>query len=116
MGLPEDVISRNTAQLSGGQRQRLSIARALLLKPEIIIFDESLSALDIQNQVQILSLIQNLQANHSFSAIFISHDPTIIHYISSDLIVMDQGQIIEDGKTSDIFRNPKQDLTKKLIG
>ena len=116
MGLPEDVLSRNTAQLSGGQRQRLSIARALLLKPEIIIFDESLSALDIQNQIQILSLIQNLQANHSFSAIFISHDPTIIRYISSDLIVMDQGQIIEEGKTSDIFRNPKQDLTKKLIG
>jgi peptide/nickel transport system ATP-binding protein len=115
MGLSIDMLDRHTTQLSGGQRQRLSIARALLLKPDIIIFDESLSALDMYNQIHIMSLIKDLQFHRRFSAIFISHEPEIIRYISTDLIVLDEGRIIEKGKTATIFENPKHEITQKLI-
>jgi peptide/nickel transport system ATP-binding protein len=114
-GLSIDILTKLPSQLSGGQRQRLAIARTLLLKPEIIIFDESLSALDIYNQINALKLIEELRAKYQFTCIFISHDPNLIKYISDEVIVLDNGRIIEKGNVPDIFNHPKSEVTKKLI-
>jgi ABC-type glutathione transport system ATPase component len=103
MGLDESLQSRFTVQLSGGQRQRLAIARALLLKPELIIFDESLSALDIRNQIMILDLIHKLKREHNISGLFISHDASLIRYICAESIVIDHGQILYSESTSNLI-------------
>mgnify|MGYP001259499893 CR=1 FL=1 len=114
-GLPEDTLKKLPSQLSGGQRQRLAIARALLLSPSVIIFDESLSALDMGNQIKILTLIEELRNKYQFTTIFISHDPMLINYISDEVIVLDSGRIIEQGSATEIFENPKHSITKQLI-
>lgn len=114
-GLSENILAKLPSQLSGGQRQRLAIARTLLLKPSVIIFDESLSALDMGNQINILHLIGELRKKYQFTTIFISHDPVLISHISDDVIVLDSGRIIEQGNVSEIFENPKHGITKQLI-
>ena len=102
-------------EFSGGQRQRIAIARALILKPKILILDEPTSALDITIQNQILELLQNLQEKYSLSYIFISHDMNVIKSVSDKILVLKAGKSIEYNNAKNVFKNPKSDYTKKLI-
>ena len=113
--LKPEHYSRYPHQFSGGQRQRICIARALSLNPEFIICDESVSALDISVQAQVLNLFNDLKKEFAFTALFISHDLSVIRYVSDRIIVMNKGKIVETGTAEDIYENPKEEYTKKLI-
>ena len=102
-------------EFSGGQRQRIAIARALILKPKILILDEPTSALDITIQNQILDLLQNLQEKYSLSYIFISHDMNVIRSVSDKILVLKKGKLIEYSSAKSVFQNPKDEYTKNLI-
>jgi len=102
-------------QFSGGQRQRICIARALVLNPSFLVFDESVSALDVSVQAGILNLVNELKASFNFSGIFISHDLSVVHYISDRILVMNNGRIIESGKADDVYFNPQMEYTRQLI-
>ena len=102
-------------EFSGGQRQRIAIARALILKPKILILDEPTSALDITIQNQILDLLQNLQEKYSLSYIFISHDMNVIRSVSDRIIVLKEGKIVEKGSVEKIFNKPVNNYTRNLI-
>ncbi|MDR6943579.1 ABC transporter ATP-binding protein [Mucilaginibacter pocheonensis] len=112
--LPEH-FNRYPHEFSGGQRQRIVIARALALQPKFIICDESVSALDVSVQAQVLNLIRELQQEFKLTYIFISHDLAVIKHISDRMMVMNKGQIVETGYPDDIYYNPKEDYTKRLI-
>ncbi len=107
--------NRYPHQFSGGQRQRICIARALALNPAFLIFDESVSALDVSVQAQVLNLINELKAKLNFTSIFISHDLSVVHYISDRILVMHQGKIVEQGKADEIYFNPVNEYTRQLI-
>lgn len=113
--LSPNFFNRYPHEFSGGQRQRICIARALVMKPSLLIFDESVSALDVSVQASILNLIADLKQELGFSAIFISHDLSVIHHLSDRIMVMEKGKIIEQGPASEIFYHPKQVYTQKLI-
>ena len=102
-------------EFSGGQRQRIAIARALILKPKILILDEPTSALDITIQNQILDLLHNLQEKYSLSYIFISHDMNVIRSVSDKILVLKKGKLIEYNYAEIVFNNPKDEYTKNLI-
>lgn len=112
--LPEH-FNRYPHEFSGGQRQRIVIARALALQPKFIICDESVSALDVSVQAQVLNLIRELQLEFNLTYIFISHDLAVIKHISDRMMVMNQGEIVEMGDPDEIYYHPKQNYTKKLI-
>lgn len=109
------ILNKYNSQLSGGQRQRVALARTLLLKPEIIIFDESLSALDQFNQKNIIELIIHLQSEYGFSGIFISHDANLVRSLCTEVMIIDQGKIVEHGPVAEIFNHPKHEITKSLL-
>lgn len=113
--LPADSMKRYPHQFSGGQRQRLGIARALALRPEVLICDESVSALDVSVQAQILNLLKELQNEFDLSYLFISHDLNVVHYISDRVMVMQTGKIVETGEATKVLSTPSNDYTKKLI-
>jgi peptide/nickel transport system ATP-binding protein len=115
VNLPPDAMNRFPHQFSGGQRQRICIARALALNPNFLIFDESVSALDVSVQAQVLNLINELKAKYNFTAIFISHNFPVVHYISDRIMVMKNGKIIEEGSANEIIFNPKENYTKELL-
>ena len=115
VGLAESHYYRYPHEFSGGQRQRIGIARTIALQPKLIVCDESVSALDISVQAQVLNLLNDLKEKFNFSYIFISHDLAVVKYMSDQLIVMNQGKIEEFGDADDIYANPEQDYTKKLI-
>jgi peptide/nickel transport system ATP-binding protein len=115
VGLPEVSFYKYPHEFSGGQRQRIAIARCLALKPDILICDESVSALDVSVQAQVLNLLQDLQDEFHLSYIFISHDLAVVKYISDEVMVMNQGRIIEIANSDDIYRNPQQPNTQKLL-
>ncbi len=102
-------------EFSGGQRQRIVIARALILNPSFVVFDESVSALDVSVQAQVLNLINDLKSQFGFTAIFISHDLAVIRYIADRILVMNQGEIVETGSAEDIYRRPQHPYTRKLV-
>lgn len=113
--LQPEHFYRYPHEFSGGQRQRICIARALALNPSFLIFDESVSALDVSVQAQILNLLNELRVELEFTAIFISHDLSVVRYISDRILVMNKGKIIEEGTSDDIWFSPQNEYTKKLI-
>ncbi|MGN6341880.1 MAG: ABC transporter ATP-binding protein [Ginsengibacter sp.] len=113
--LKPEYFNRYPHEFSGGQRQRICIARALGLNPEFIICDESVSALDVSVQAQVLNLLNDLKEELGFSCIFISHDLGVVHYISDRIIVMNKGKIEEEGFADDIYFSPKKEYTQRLI-
>ncbi|AFY44727.1 ABC transporter ATP-binding protein [Nostoc sp. PCC 7107] len=115
VGLSADAINRYPHQFSGGQRQRICIARSLALNPRFIICDESVSALDVSVQAQVLNLLKELQDEFQLTYIFISHDLSVVKFMSDRILVMNRGQIVEQGTAESIYREPKQAYTQKLI-
>src|SRR5438128_611524 len=115
VGLPEVSFYKYPHEFSGGQRQRIAIARCLTLKPDILICDESVSALDVSVQAQVLNLLQDLQDEFHLSYIFISHDLAVVKYISDQVMVMNQGEIVEIAGYAEIYLHPRQPYTKKLL-
>ena len=112
--LPEH-FNRYPHQFSGGQRQRICIARALALNPSFLIFDESVSALDVSVQAQVLNLLNALKKEFGFTSIFISHDLSVVRYVSDRILVMHKGKIVEQGDAEQIYHHPSNEYTQKLI-
>jgi peptide/nickel transport system ATP-binding protein len=115
VGLSEDHFNRFPHEFSGGQRQRIGIARAIALQPKIIICDESVSALDISVQAQVLNLLNELKEMYGFSYLFISHDLAVVKYMSDQVIVMHQGKLVETNEADTLFENPTMAYTQRLI-
>ncbi len=115
VGLGPDFIERYPHELSGGQRQRVGIARALSVDPELIICDESVSALDVSVQAQIIHLLKELQAKYQLAYIFISHDLAVVEYLSDEIAVMYLGRIVEHGDAETIIRHPAHPYTRQLL-
>ncbi|MBD2167546.1 ABC transporter ATP-binding protein [Calothrix membranacea FACHB-236] len=115
VGLGADAINRYPHQFSGGQRQRICIARSLALNPKFIICDESVSALDVSVQAQVLNLLKELQEDFQLTYIFISHDLSVVKFMSDRILVMNRGQIVEQGTAQSIYLEPKEEYTQNLI-
>lgn len=115
VGLDESYMNRFPRELSGGQRQRICIGIAMIMEPDFVVADEPVSALDVSIQAQILNLIRSLQEKHGITWLFISHDLSVVHYISDRIGVMYLGQIVEMGDVEDIYGDPKHPYTKALL-
>ena len=115
VGLPGEAFHRYPHEFSGGQRQRIAIARCLSMKPEILVCDESVSALDVSVQAQVLNLLQDLQDEYGMSYIFISHDLSVVKYIADQVMVMHQGSVVELADSDDLYRNPQHAYTRALL-
>jgi peptide/nickel transport system ATP-binding protein len=115
VGLSHEHFNRYPHEFSGGQRQRIGIARTIAVEPKLIVCDESVSALDISVQAQVLNLLNELKDNFGFTYIFISHDLAVVKYMSDNLLVMNKGKIEEEGEADSIYKNPKKAYTQKLI-
>ena len=115
VSLPAQAFYRYPHEFSGGQRQRIAIARCLTLKPEVLICDESVSALDVSVQAQVLNLLQDLQDEFGLSYIFISHDLSVVKYISDQIMVMNHGDVVEIANSDDLYQSPQHEYTKRLL-
>ena len=115
VGLSDDVLNKYPHEFSGGQRQRIAIARALILKPKILILDEPTSALDATIQKQVLQLLNQIQEQREISYIFISHDMAAIRAVADRIGVMKDGQLVEIGPSDEILRRPRHEYTRELI-
>ena len=115
VGLPADSMNRYPHQFSGGQRQRICVARALSSKPEFIICDECVSALDVSVQAQIVNLLQDLQEELGITYLFIAHDLAVVEHICDDALVMELGEIVEQGPTDQLYHAPKHPYTQHLL-
>jgi peptide/nickel transport system ATP-binding protein len=115
VGLSEQSFYKYPHEFSGGQRQRIAIARCLTMKPDVLICDESVSALDVSVQAQVLNLLQDLQDEYGLSYIFISHDLAVVKYISDKVMVMNDGVIVEMADSDEIYKHPREEYTRKLL-
>ncbi|MCB1156836.1 MAG: ABC transporter ATP-binding protein, partial [Leptospiraceae bacterium] len=115
VALKEDILYRYPHEFSGGQRQRIAIARVLILKPEFVVCDEIVSALDVSTQAQIVNLLQDYRKEHKLSLLFISHDLSIVSYIADEIAVMYLGKVMEWGKKETLLENPLHPYTKALF-
>jgi oligopeptide transport system ATP-binding protein len=115
VGLAKDHVNRYPHQFSGGQRQRIGIARALIMKPKLIIADEAISALDVSIQAQVVNLLKDIQVQTNCAYLFIAHDLSMVKYISNRIGVLHLGYLLETGTTREIFENPVHPYTKSLI-
>lgn len=115
VGLEAEHATRYPHEFSGGQKQRIGIARALALRPSIIVADEPVSALDISIQAQILNLLKDLQEQHRLSYLFVAHNMAVIKYMSDRVAVMKAGRIVEEASVDDVFESPQHEYTKSLL-
>ncbi|MEC4721185.1 ABC transporter ATP-binding protein [Noviherbaspirillum sp. CPCC 100848] len=115
VGLAPEMMTRYPHEFSGGQRQRIAIARALVLKPELILLDEPTSSLDVSVQQQVLQLLAELQRKYGMAYVFISHDLAVIRAMAHRVMVMKDGKIVERGRTEDVLNHPKEEYTKRLL-
>lgn len=115
VGMPADILHRYPHEFSGGQRQRLCIARAIALKPELLICDEAVSALDLSIRAQVLDLLAGLKKKLSLSMMFITHDIGVVQHVADDVIVMEKGRIVEKGPCREVLSNPQEQYTKYLM-
>ncbi len=115
VGLRTEQMQRYPHEFSGGQRQRIGIARALALKPKLLICDEPVSALDVSIQAQIINLLRELQSDFNLGMLFISHDLSVVHHLANHIAVMHQGNIVETNSREALFHNPQQAYTQQLL-
>jgi peptide/nickel transport system ATP-binding protein len=115
VGLEAFSFDRYPHEFSGGQRQRIGIARTIAVEPKLILCDESVSALDISVQAQVLNLLNTLKEDFGFTYIFISHDLAVVKYMADQLLVMNKGEIVEQGEADEVYNSPKNAYTKRLI-
>jgi ABC-type oligopeptide transport system ATPase subunit len=115
VGLDSSVLYRYPHEFSGGQRQRICIARAIALKPELLICDEAVSALDLSIRAQVLDLLGGLKKKLGLSFMFITHDVGVVQHIADHIIVMNHGKIVEEGTADEVLKNPKEEYTRRLM-
>ncbi|BDZ46048.1 ATP-binding cassette domain-containing protein [Naasia aerilata] len=115
VGLGADSAQRYPAQFSGGQRQRIAIARSLMLSPRLIVCDEPVSALDLSVQAEVLNLLVELQRDLGLSLLFISHDLSVVRHISSSIVVLRGGRVVEQGAAAEVYENPTDPYTRALL-
>ena len=115
VGLPESMLDRYPHEFSGGQRQRICIARAIALKPELLICDEAVSALDLSIRAQVLDLLAELKKKLHLSFLFITHDIGVVQHVADRIIVMNRGKIVEQGTCLEVLGKPKEEYTKRLM-
>jgi peptide/nickel transport system ATP-binding protein len=115
VGLPRGYARRYPHEFSGGQRQRIAIARALAPRPRVLIGDEPVSALDVSVRAQILNLLEDLRVGFQLTLVLVSHDLSVVRHMTDRVLVMQQGRVVEEGPTRDVFRSPQHDYTKLLL-
>ena len=115
VGLDPATMDRYPHEFSGGQRQRIAIARAMVLRPKLVVLDEPTSALDMTVQVQIVELLRDLQKRYGLAYLFISHDLNVVRAVSHQVVVMKQGDIVEAGAAEELFEHPKEGYTRTLL-
>ncbi len=115
MGLGKDVVDKYPHQLSGGQRQRVGIARALAVRPDLVVCDEPTSALDVSIQAQIINLLLDLKEEYELSYVFISHDLNLVRFVSDRVAVMEAGRVVEEGSAARVYERPESEAARRLV-
>lgn len=115
VGLSASDMNRYPRSFSGGQRQRIAIARAIVMRPRLLVCDEPVSALDVSVQAQVINLLKSMQAENNISILFIAHDLAVVRHLCDTVSVLEHGKIVESGRSTEIFGNPQADYTRSLI-